>query len=126
MGRGSKLKISVLACVFVFFLGLWCTASATHLYRTTSESVLVEARSVGPAYFCSGSFLAGSELLLTAPQTGDLSGGGKLSVASDFSVFSALDGLSIQAGSLSGRDRQAPPKVSLHILNSVFILLRRD
>ena len=106
----------------MFFMGLWCTATTTPFYRITSESVFIEARSVGPAYLCSGSFLAGSEFLLTASQTGDLPGWGKSSAASEFSVFSALDGLSIQADPLSGRDRQAPPKVSLHILNSVFIL----
>lgn len=122
MRGGSKLKIFVLVSVCLFVLGFWCAASAAPVSRATSSPALGSLPSIGPAYFCYKFSLPGFMFLFTAPKGGDLSGGGKAGAASDFLVFPAIDALSIEADPLSGQADLSFPKVSLHILNSVFIL----
>ena len=122
MRRESRLKISVLASVSFFVLAFWCNVSAAPVYRTTSGSVLAGPSSFGPPSFCSESSLSGFESLFTFSKTGGLPGSGNAGVVGEFFVFSPVDSLRIQPDPLSGRDRLFFPKVSLQILNSVFIL----
>ncbi len=122
MRRGSRIKIIVLASVSFFVLGFWCNVSAAPVYRPPSDSVLAGPHSFAPPSFCSKSFLAGFDFLYTSAKTRDLSGPGNPGAVGEFFVFSPIDGLGIQPNPLSGRDHPFFPKVSLQILNSVFIL----
>lgn len=122
MRRGSRIKISVLASVSFFVLGFWCNVSAAPVYRPPSGSVLASPSSFGSPSFCTESSLAGFDFLYTSAKTRDLSGPGNPGAVGESFVFSLIDGLSIQPDPLYGRDRLSFPKVSLQILNSVFIL----
>ncbi len=122
MLRGSRIKISALASVSLFVLGFWCNVSAAPVYRTTSGSVLAGPSSFGSPSFCSKSSLAAFFFLYTSTKSSGLCGSGNAAVDGEFFVSSLIDGLSIQPDPLSGRDRLSFSKVSLQILNSVFIL----
>jgi hypothetical protein len=122
MRRGSRLKISVLGSVSLFVLGFWCNVSAAPVYRPPSGSVLASPSSLGSPSFCSESSLAGFDFLYTSTKSSGLCVSGNAGVVGEFFVFSPIDGLSIKPDPLSGRDRLSFPKVSLQILNSVFIL----
>jgi len=122
MRRGSRLKISVMASVSFFVLGFWCNVSAVPVYRPPSGLVQASPSSSGSPSFCSESSLAGFVFLYTSTKSSGLCGSGNAGVDGEFFVFSPVDGLSIQPDPLSGRDRLSFPKVSLQILNSVFIL----
>ena len=122
MRRGSRLKFIVLVSVSFFVLGFWCNASAAPPDRTTSGSVLVSSHSLGPGYICSKSLFYGSGFSIAVVKTANLSDSGNPRAVGEFFVFSPIDSLRIQPDPLSGRDRLSFPKVSLQILNSVFIL----
>jgi hypothetical protein len=121
MRRGSSLNIIVLALVSFFVLGFWCNASAAPPDRTSS-SVLVSSPSTGPDYICSEPLPLGTGISITVAKTSNLSRSRNPGVVGEFFVFSPTDSLRIQPNLLSGRDHPFFPKVSLQILNSVFIL----
>ncbi len=122
MRRGSRLKISVLASVSLFVLAFWCNVSAAPVYRPLSDSVLASPSSFGSPSFCSESSLTGFAFLYTSTKSSGLCGSGNAVVDGEFFVFSPIGGLSIQPDPLTGRDCLSFSKVSLQILNSVFIL----
>ncbi len=112
----------VLASVSLFVLGIWCNVFATPLYRTTSASALAGPSPFGSPSFCFKSSLSEFEFLFTFSKTRNLSGSGNPGAVGESFVLSPIDSLRIQPDPLSGRDRLSFPKVSLQILNSVFIL----
>jgi hypothetical protein len=105
------------ALVCFLVLGLWCTGSAD----TTGSLSALSASFPGAPYICSKDFLP-FRSPIAAVKEADRSGWEKTGVAGGFPLFSPTDGLSFEAGPLSGGNRLFLQKVSLHILNSVLIL----
>jgi len=122
MRRGPRLKVIVLASVSLFVVGIWCKLSAGPLYRATSGSAPADLLPFGSPSFCSKPSLDGFDFLFTFMKTGGHSGSGNSGSVGEFFVFSLIDSLRIQSNLLSGQDNPFIPKVSLQILNSVFIL----